>query len=150
MASLGGLGLALALTVEDFGASTKLLRFQKVFLKLDEKIDGGAKRIKAHFKSLMIGAVAFAAGAATVFAGIKLAGLSGKFTQGLAAVGAVTRASTQELQALRNAAIDAGMNTQFSPGEAVDGLTSLTTAGQTATEAIECRAQRECLQKWFD
>ncbi len=137
MSAFNGLGLALALTVQDLGASRKLLKFEKTFMRLDERIDGGAKRIKAAFKSLMIGVVAFAAGAATVFAGIKLAGLSGKFTQGLAAIGAVTRASTEELAALRRAAIDAGIETQFSPGQAVEGLQALTMAGQTATESIE-------------
>uniref|UniRef100_UPI0025FE5EE5 phage tail tape measure protein n=1 Tax=Oceanithermus sp. TaxID=2268145 RepID=UPI0025FE5EE5 len=55
--------------------------------------------------------------------------------QGLAAVGAVTRATTRELQMLRQAAIEAGIRTQFSPSEAVAGLQSLATAGQTAEQA---------------
>ena len=39
------------------------------------------------------------------------------------------------MSVLRHAAIQAGIQTQFSPDEAVEGLTSLATAGQTAGQA---------------
>jgi TP901 family phage tail tape measure protein len=66
-----------------------------------------------------------------------LANAAGQFEQKLAAVGAVTRATAHEMQMLRDAAIDAGLKTQFSPQEAVEGLTSLATAGQTARQATQ-------------
>jgi TP901 family phage tail tape measure protein len=64
-----------------------------------------------------------------------LANAAGRFEQGLAAIGAVTRATSRELAMLRKAAINAGIETQFSPDEAIQGLTSLATAGQTAAQA---------------
>ena len=62
---------------------------------------------------------------------------AGKFEYGLASVGAVTRATSAELRMLERAGIEAGIATQFSPTEAVDGLRSLATAGQTATQATK-------------
>jgi hypothetical protein len=55
--------------------------------------------------------------------------------QGIAAVGAVPRATTAQLHMLRDAAIQAGIETRFSPEDAVAGLQSLATAGQTAEQA---------------
>jgi len=68
---------------------------------------------------------------------MKAADAAGNFEQGIASVGAVTKASTAEVEALRDAAIQAGIETQFSPDQAVAGLQSLATAGQMATEATK-------------
>jgi TP901 family phage tail tape measure protein len=87
------------------------------------------------FQQLGIGLAVFTAGAAAVAGALSLANAAGRFEQGLAAVGAVTRATTRELGMLRDAAIQAGIETQFSPDEAVAGLQSLATAGQTAEQA---------------
>lgn len=83
-----------------------------------------------------------AAGAAGLLTGVialkgafGAADSAGEFQQGIAGIGAVTNATTAQLGALRNAAIDAGIATQFSPGEAVDGLRSLATAGQTVEQS---------------
>ena len=62
---------------------------------------------------------------------------AGEFEYGLASVGAVTKATTSELRMLERAGIEAGIATQFDPSEAVDGLRSLATAGQTATQATK-------------
>ena len=63
-----------------------------------------------------------------------LANAAGEFEQGLAAIGAVNRATTRQLDMLREAAINAGIQTQFSPTEAIEGLQSLA-IGQTAEQA---------------
>jgi len=63
--------------------------------------------------------------------------IAGQYEQGMAGVGAVTKATAQELKALDEAAIQAGIATQFSPVEAVEGLRELATAGQTATQATQ-------------
>lgn len=92
------------------------------------------KSLKSYRKSaLKVVAVTGAVG----FALKKLADANGKFEQGLAAVGAVTKATAKDMQALKDAAIQAGIATQFSPTEAVKGLNSLATAGQTAQQAIK-------------
>jgi hypothetical protein len=61
------------------------------------------------FRQLGIGLAVFTAGAAMVAGAFALANAAGKFEQGLAAVGAVTRATSRDLAMLRNAAIEAGI-----------------------------------------
>jgi TP901 family phage tail tape measure protein len=78
-----------------------------------------------------------AAGAGTITGLFALANQAGNFERSLAGVGAVTKATSEEMVVLRRAAIDAGIATQFSPDQAVEGLLSLATAGQTAKQATE-------------
>ena len=87
------------------------------------------------FRQLGIGLAVFTTGAVAVAGALSLANAAGKFEQGLAAVGAVTRATTGDMKLLREAAIEAGIRTQFSPTEAVQGLQALATAGQTAEQS---------------
>lgn len=86
-------------------------------------------------KGVAIGAAVAAVGLIGLSTAFSLAGPAGKFEQNLAAVGAVTKATTAEMQLLEKAAIDAGIATQFSPTQAVEGLQSLATAGQSAAQA---------------
>src|SRR5690606_25523043 len=108
---------------------------ERRFASLDDRVTGGTTRMTSAFQQLGIGLAVFTAGAAAVAGALSLANAAGRFEQGLAAVGAVTRATTRELGMLRDAAIRAGIETQFSPDEAVAGLQSLATAGQTAEQA---------------
>lgn len=62
---------------------------------------------------------------------------AGEFELGLAAVGAVTRATEAEMKKLEKVALKAGIETQFDPAEAVQGLQSLATAGQTVTQSTQ-------------
>ena len=132
--ALNNLGLGFVFTARDL-ASAKMARLEHRFTSLDERVTGGTDRMTAAFRQLGIGLAVFTAGAAAVAGALSLANAAGRFEQGLAAVGAVTRATTRELQMLREAAINAGIETQFSPTEAIEGLTSLATAGQTAEQA---------------
>lgn len=132
--ALNNLGLGFVFTARDL-ASAKLARLERSFTSLDERVTGGSARMSSAFRQLGLGLAAFTAGAAVVAGGLALANAAGRFEQGIAAVGAVTRATTAQLQMLRDAAIQAGIETQFSPDEAVEGLQSLATAGQTAEQA---------------
>lgn len=87
------------------------------------------------FRQLGVGLAVFTAGLPSSPAASRSPTRPGRFEQGLAAVGAVTRATAQQLRMLRDAVIEAGSVTQFSPDEAVEGLQSLATAGQTAEQA---------------
>jgi len=58
-----------------------------------------------------------------------------EFEYGLASVGAITKATTGEMRLLTQAATKAGIETQFSPQQAVEGLQNLATAGQNARQA---------------
>ncbi|MCP4675068.1 MAG: phage tail tape measure protein, partial [Deltaproteobacteria bacterium] len=120
---LKNMGLGFLFTARDL-ASSKITALECRFSRLDEKVTGGAGRMTSAFKQLGVGLAVFTAGAAAVGGGLALAGAAGKFEQGLAAVGAVSRATTKELGLLHNAAIEAGIKTQFAPDEAVEGLKS--------------------------
>jgi TP901 family phage tail tape measure protein len=119
MASLGTVSYGLQLNgVRSFLAGTK-------------RATGGA----AALNKALLGVTAATAGTAMALKG--LADAAGDFQQGLAAVGAVTKATAADMQLLKDAAIQAGVATQFSPQQAVSGLQSLATAGQTATQAAK-------------
>ncbi len=133
---LNNMGLGFVFTARDL-ASGSMRRLERNFMSLDQRVGLGADRIQTSFAQLGAGLAIFTAGAAAVGAGLSLANAAGQFEQGLAAIGAVTRATSDELGMLRNAAIQAGIETQFSPDEAIAGLQSLATAGQTATQATQ-------------
>ena len=132
--ALNNLGLGFVFTARDL-ASAKLTALERRFSSLDDRVTGGTERLTGAFRQLAIGLAVFTAGAASVAGAFSLANAAGRFEQGLAAVGAVTRATSQEMGMLRDAAIEAGLWTQFSPAETVDALLSLATAGQTAEQA---------------
>ena len=134
--ALNNLGLGFVFTARDL-ASAKMARLEHRFSSLDERVTGGTDRMTSAFRQLGIGLAVFTAGAAMVAGAFALANAAGRFEQGLAAVGATTRATSSDLAMLREAAIEAGIQTQFSPDEAVAGLLSLATAGQTARQATQ-------------
>ena len=132
--ALNNLGLGFVFTARDL-ASAKMARLERRFSSLDDRVSAGTARMSTAFRQLGVGLAVFTAGAAVVAGSFALANAAGRFEQGIAAVGAVTRATTDQLRLLREAAIQAGIETQFSPEEAVEGLQSLATAGQTAEQA---------------
>jgi TP901 family phage tail tape measure protein len=133
---LNNLGLGFVFTARDL-ASAKMSAFEKRFSSLDDRVTGGTERITGSFRQLGIGLGIFTAGAATVAGAFALADAAGKFEQSVAAVAAVSGASAKELEQLKNAAIDAGIETQFSPTEATVGLRELAQAGYNAQESIK-------------
>ncbi|MBU1483182.1 MAG: phage tail tape measure protein [Gammaproteobacteria bacterium] len=134
--ALNNMGLGFVLTAKDL-ASGAFDRVSQRFGAMDDRVSRGASRITDSMGKLKVAFGAVAAGAATLGGAFALASKAGDFEQGLAAIGAVTRATSEELEGLRLAAINAGVATRFSPDEAVQGLQSLATAGQTAAEAID-------------
>ena len=109
-------------------------------LKLNGARQFAAGTEKAQKSAMSLNKALAATTAALAGAGFglkKLADAAGGFEEGLAAIGAVTKATEADLKLLKDAAIQAGVATQFSPKAAVDGLMSLATAGQTATQAAK-------------
>lgn len=88
-------------------------------------------------KKLVSGALIAGAGFLGLRASFRAANIAGNFEQGLARVGAISRASAADLQLLKDAAIQAGIETQFSPEEAVEGLQSLAAMGFNAQKSIQ-------------
>lgn len=132
--ALNNLGLGFVFTARDL-ASAKLGQLERNFTNLDQSTRGSAARINASFRQVAVGLGVFAAGAAAVAASFALANAAGEFGQALAQVGAVAGATADELELLRQAAIQAGVATQFSPTEAARGLQNLAQAGLNAREA---------------
>lgn len=130
------MGLGFVFTARDL-ASGAMSRLERRFQRLDDRVSGGSGRMDAAFRRLGAGMAVFSAGAIAVGGGLALASAAGTFEQRLAGVRSITRATSDEFAALRQSALEAGMRTQFSPDEAVQGLEALATAGQTARQATE-------------
>ena len=97
---LNNMGLGFVFTARDL-ASGKMQRLEHRFSSLDERVTGGTDRMTTAFRQLGIGLAVFTAGAVAVAGAFALANAAGRFEQGLAAIGAVTRATTRELGMLR-------------------------------------------------
>ncbi len=69
-------------------------------------------------------------------AALALATKSDALDRGLARLGVVSGATAAELGQMRQAAIDAGLATKFSPDQAVEAMTALSSAGLNARDAM--------------
>lgn len=134
--SLNAMGLGFVFTARDL-ASAKMQGLERSFMSLDKKVGLGADRISGSFRELGLGLSVMTAGAVMVGGAFALADKAGQFEQAIAAVAAVSGATRDELAQLRNAAIDAGIATQFSPTEATVGLKELAQAGFNAQESMK-------------
>ena len=135
-----GVGAAVQATTQEM----ELLRdaaidagISEEFQRMTRKVERGARRQEIAMRSVAIGGALLLASTQALGGVVALSDAAGKFEQDITGVGAAVQATTQEMELLRDAAIDAGIKTQFDPREATDGLRSLATAGQTATEATK-------------
>lgn len=133
---LNAFGLGFLFTATDM-ASGVMSNVNKNFKGLEEQSGKSIANLDAMTKSLGAGLATTAIGVGGLAASFAVADKAGEFEQALAAVGAVSNASAEDLAALRKAAIEAGKNTQFSPTQAVLGLNELAQAGYNAKESIE-------------
>jgi TP901 family phage tail tape measure protein len=83
------------------------------------------------------GFMALHAGLGMISLAKEAADAAGKFEQNLVAVGKVSGATAHELNNLKDAALNAGLSTKFSPDEAIEGFAALATQGLRASEAIQ-------------
>ncbi|MBK7537569.1 MAG: phage tail tape measure protein [Myxococcales bacterium] len=134
--SLNSMGLGFVFTAKDL-ASDKISDLERRFATLDQRVGLGASRMQSAFTQLGTGLAIFTAGTAPMGAALGLANAAGRFEQSIAAVGAVSGATSAELEGLRDAAISAGVATQFSPTQASLGLRELAQAGFTTRESID-------------
>jgi TP901 family phage tail tape measure protein len=133
---LNNMGLGFVFTATDL-ASSKMQALERSFLSLDKRVGLGTERITSSFRELGMGLSLMTAGAAMVGGAFALADKAGKFEQAIAAVAAVSGATKNELAQLREAAIDAGIATQFSPTDATVGLKELAQAGFNAQDSMK-------------
>lgn len=133
--ALNNLGLGFLFTAKDMASGTI------------RKLSGNFNQLGGQSgKAGMMGSKAMVGlGAATAVAGAGIAGLAvgfaaanrfGEFEQGIANVGATMGATEEQMEKLSKAAIQAGIDTQFSPVEATKGLDALAAAGQNTEQSI--------------
>lgn len=134
--ALNNLGLGFLFTARDL-ASGVMTRVRSQFNQTASDTQKSSAAMNAAFGATAVGIAGMSVGAVALGGAFAAANQYGKFEQGLAAVGAVTKATTDELELLREAAVQAGIDTQFSPDEATEGLLSLASAGQTAQQATK-------------
>lgn len=133
---MNNMGLGFVFTAHDL-ASAKMMSLERHFMSLDRKVGLGTDSITSAFGQLGIGLGVMTAGAAMVGGAFALADKAGQFEQAIAAVAAVSGATKDELALLKDAAIDAGIATQFSPTEATVGLKELAQAGFNAQDSMK-------------
>lgn len=133
---MNNLGLGFVFTARDL-ASGKMHELNSNFGRLNAGVDAATARMTRNFQRLGHGLGVMAAGGALLGGAWVLVSYAGKFEQTMAGIGSVMKASTEEMKLLHDAAIAAGLATQFSPQEAAEGLQNLATAGQTAREATQ-------------
>ena len=132
----GNMGFGFTIQAQDL-ASGVLKDVERHVQKLDGSLGASSQHIATSFGRIGMAATTLAAGFAPLGAALATAKMAGDFVQGLAAVGAATNATSQQMRQLHDAALQAGLDTQFTPTEAVRGLISLATAGQTATQSMQ-------------
>jgi TP901 family phage tail tape measure protein len=134
--ALNGMGLGFLFTATDM-ASGVMQNINKNFKGLEDAagqtIDGLDGMVSKLGTSLA--GIAISVGGLTAAFG--LANKAGEFEQALANVGAVTKATKEEMKLLEAAAMKAGKETQFSPTAAVQGLNEIGQAGYDTKESIE-------------
>lgn len=133
--ALNSLGLGFVFTARDL-ASARIGRLARNFGAMDRASSTALTRQTRNLRLLGAGLGILATGAIAVGGALALASGAGQFEQGLARVAGITRATVPEMASLRNAAIEAGIATQFSPDEAVEGLRNLGSQGFRANESI--------------
>lgn len=133
--ALNAMGLGFLFTAKDL-ASGIMHKVQGNYNKFADDATKKSTAMKSAFAAVGPGLVAMGIGIGGIVSAFALANQFGEFEQGLAGVRAVMRASDADFAKLRESALQAGIATQFTPTEAVEGLTELATAGQTATQAV--------------
>lgn len=132
--ALNNLGLGFLFTARDL-ASGVMRRVRGSFNTTSKAATSGFMNMDNAARAAGAGVAILGTGVGILAGGFATANQFGAFEQKMAAVGAVTKATSEQMGKLSDAALQAGIDTQFSPTEATDGLLSLATAGQTAEQA---------------
>jgi len=118
-------------------ASHVLRRVGRNFGRLRSTVKKASMGMNNSMANTAMGYAALQAGLGLVKLSKTTADAAGKFQQSLAAVGQVARATSEELDMLHDAAIEAALGTKFSPDETIEGLQTLSAMGLKARESVE-------------
>lgn len=133
--AINNLGLGFVFRAKDLASGT-IMNLQRNMGRLGKRSTSTATMMKTGFAAAAGGIATLAAGGIALNSAIDAASFAGKFQQGVARVANISGATTEELGKLRDAAIEAGMRTQFSPQESIDGLATLAAKGFNATQSM--------------
>lgn len=129
------LGLGFIFTAQDRASGT-IGRVGTQFDQTAGRARLGSGVMRAGLIAVGAAAAVTATGIGTLMGAFRLAEVAGDFGTTMARVGALTRATSEDMNALRGRAIEAGIATQFSPREAAEGLAELGVRGLNANEAM--------------
>lgn len=121
--------------------SRGLTKGQRELRNLERQAGRTEKGVTKASALMSRGLVAVGAAAAAALGGAQLVRSVSKFEEGMSRVGAISRASAQDLEAMREVARDLGSTTEFSATQAADGLGFLAMAGFNARESIAALPQ---------
>lgn len=110
------------------------------FGMLGKQAQTGMGQIGKSMATGLIGFKAFGTGVGMAMAPLQLANVAGRFGEGLASIGAVTKATTEEMKQLHDASLAASMATQFTPEETNEALLNMATMGLDAAQSMEALA----------
>jgi len=133
---MSSMGLGITVSAQDL-ASSGFAAVSKSFTAMGAVFTAQAAIMLSAMAAIGAGAALLVGGLLALKAAFNLAQLAGRFEQTMVSVGAISRATAEEMGLLREAAVQAGIATQFSPREAAEGLQSLAAAGQNARASIE-------------
>jgi TP901 family phage tail tape measure protein len=133
--ALNNLGLGFVFTARDLASGT-INRVGGAFGHMDRNALRASQAYQRNFAVMGTGLAIMGAGAATLAGAFSLAGAAGDFELQLARVGGIARANAEQMGQLRQAAIDAGIATQFSPVETIEGLGALAQQGFNTQQSI--------------
>jgi len=135
MALNGSFGLGVVFDFVNRGMQG-ILDTDRAFGNLHRNISTRSMDVGSALHKMGIAFAGIGMAAAPLMAFKSLADRAGEFELGLAKVRNVSGATSEELVKLRRAAIDAGIATQFSPTQAVEGLQNMASLGFTVNEQL--------------
>jgi TP901 family phage tail tape measure protein len=124
--ALNSIGLGLLFTAQDRASGTVTGLTRNV-----RGLEGQADKTSRTLQTGLGGAAALALGSSLSM----FTDQAATFEFGLAKVKSIAVATAEDMDVLRDAAFEAGLKTQFSPQQAVEGLQNLAAAGFTAAES---------------
>jgi TP901 family phage tail tape measure protein len=131
------LGLGFLFTSRDLSVGSTARGIERSFDSLDRKVTGVTSHIRDAFGGMRGKFAAVAGGAIASFG---LAGAikdAGEFEMSVAQLGVIADATGPKLDRLKNAAIDVGLSTQFTPTEASAVLKDFASASYSAEESLK-------------
>lgn len=134
--ALSNLGLGFVFTATD-QASPVMQRLEKNFGHLDKSTDAAQRATERATTQMAAGTALLAGATFGLSKAFEMAAISGQFESRVTAAGKVAGATADEMERIKQASLQAGIDTQFDPMQAADALGALAQNGLTLDEALK-------------